>query len=66
MLTRASNAWPSSGRAYYTAFMMALAVAFAEIDRTAMQLLVAPIKQAFHLSDSSMGFLLGPAFALQI
>lgn len=56
--------WPSSGRAYYTAFMMALAVAFAEIDRTAMQLLVAPIKQAFHLSDSSMGFLLGPAFAL--
>ena len=56
--------WPSSGSAYYTAFMLALAVAFAEIDRTAMQLLVAPIKQAFHLSDSSMGFLLGPAFAL--
>jgi MFS family permease len=56
--------WPSSGRAYYTAFMLALAVAFAEIDRTAMQLLVQPIKDAFHLSDSSMGFLLGPAFAL--
>ena len=56
--------WPSPKSAYYTAFMMALAVAFAEIDRTAMQLLVAPIKQAFHLSDSSMGFLLGPAFAL--
>ncbi|HEX4095421.1 MAG TPA: MFS transporter, partial [Caulobacteraceae bacterium] len=37
---------------------------FAEIDRTAMQLLVQPIKQAYHLSDSSMGFLLGPAFAL--
>ena len=60
----AAGAWPSPGRAYYTAFMLALAVAFAEIDRTAMQLLVAPIKQAFHLSDSSMGFLLGPAFAL--
>jgi MFS family permease len=56
--------WPSPKTAYYTAFMMAIAVAFAEIDRTAMQLLVAPIKQAFHLSDSSMGFLLGPAFAL--
>ncbi len=61
---RSTAAWPSPGRAYYTAFMLALAVAFAEIDRTAMQLLVAPIKEAFHLSDSSMGFLLGPAFAL--
>jgi len=56
--------WPTPARAYYTAFMMALAVAFAEIDRTAMQLLVQPIKEAYHLSDSSMGFLLGPAFAL--
>ena len=59
-----STAWPSPKGAYYTVFMLAIAVAFAEIDRTAMQLLVAPIKQAFHLSDSSMGFLLGPAFAL--
>ena len=56
--------WPSPTRAYYTVFMLAIAVAFAEIDRTAMQLLVQPIKQTFHLSDSSMGFLLGPAFAL--
>ncbi len=59
-----STAWPSSRAAHYTVFMLAIAVAFAEIDRTAMQLLVAPIKQVFHLSDSSMGFLLGPAFAL--
>ena len=56
--------WPSARGAYYTAFMLALAVAFAEIDRTAMQLLVKPIKDTYHLSDSSMGFLLGPAFAL--
>ena len=60
----AQPGWPSAATAYYTVFMMAVAVAFAEIDRTAMQLLVAPIKQAFHLSDTSMGFLLGPAFAL--
>ena len=59
-----SAAWPSSGAAYYTVFMLAVAVAFAEIDRTAMQLLVKPIKDAFHLSDSSMGLLLGPAFAV--
>jgi len=60
----ANAAWPAPRAAYYTVFMLAIAVAFAEIDRTAMQLLVAPIKQAFNLSDSSMGFLLGPAFAL--
>jgi MFS family permease len=57
-------AWPSPARAYFTVFMMAITVAFAEIDRGAMQLLIAPIKQTFHLSDSSIGFLLGPAFAL--
>lgn len=61
---RPAPSWPSPGRAYYTVFMLAIAVAFAEIDRSAMSLLVAPIKQTFHLSDSSMGFLLGPAFAL--
>ena len=61
---RSAAAWPSPRRAYYTVFMLAIAVAFAEIDRTAMQLLVQPIKQTFHLSDSSMGLLLGPAFAL--
>ena len=60
----ASASWPSPKAAYYTVFMMAITVAFAEIDRSAMSLLVQPIKQAFHLSDSSMGFLLGPAFAL--
>jgi MFS family permease len=60
----ATAAWPSPARAYYTVFMMAITVAFAEIDRGAMQLLIKPIKDTFHLSDSSMGFLLGPAFAL--
>ena len=57
-------AWPSPGRAYYTVFMLAIAVAFAEIDRTAMQLLVQPIKQVFHLSDIWVGALLGPIFAI--
>jgi MFS family permease len=56
--------WPSPARAYYTVFMMAIAVAFAEIDRTAMQLLVGPIEKFFHLRDSDMGFLLGPMFAI--
>ena len=56
------NPWPTA--AYYTVFMMALAVMFAEIDRGAMQLLIAPIKAAYHINDIWMGALLGPFFAL--
>ena len=55
--------WPTAGQSYYTVFMLGLALMFAEIDRGAMSLLIQPIKQAFHLSDSWIGFLLGPAFA---
>ena len=60
----ADAAWPSSGVAYYTVFMMGVAVMFAEIDRGAMSLLITPIKAVFHLSDIWMGALLGPYFAL--
>ena len=56
--------WPSSGAAYYTVFMLGVTVMFAEVDRGAMQLLIAPIKAVYHLSDIQMGALLGPAFAL--
>jgi MFS family permease len=57
-------AWPSPARAYFTVFMMAAAVMFAEIDRGAMQLLIGPIKAAYHLSDAWIGLLLGPVFAM--
>ncbi len=56
--------WPSQGRAYYTVFMLGVTVMFAEVDRGAMQLLIAPIKAVYHLSDIWMGALLGPFFAL--
>jgi MFS family permease len=56
--------WPSPGRAYYTVAMMALAVMFAEVDRNAMSLLVQPIKAVYHLSDTWIGFLMGPVFAI--
>jgi MFS family permease len=57
-------AWPSAGLAYYTVFVMALVVMFAEIDRGIMSLLVQPIKADMHLSDTSMSLLLGVAFAI--
>jgi MFS family permease len=56
--------WPSPARAYYTVIMMALAVMFAEIDRNAMSLLIQPIKAVYHLSDTWIGFLMGPVFAI--
>ncbi|HTV51086.1 MAG TPA: MFS transporter, partial [Steroidobacteraceae bacterium] len=57
-------AWPSPGVAWYTVFVLALAVLFANLDLTVMSLLVQPIKRDLHLSDSGVGLLLGPAFAL--
>jgi MFS family permease len=63
-LAASEQAWPSPSVAYYTVFMMAVALMFAEIDRGAMSLLVQPIKQVYHLSDTLMGWLLGPFFAL--
>jgi MFS family permease len=56
--------WPSPSRAYYTVFVMALVVMFAEIDRSIMSLLVQSIKADLHLSDSDMGLLMGVMFAL--
>ena len=56
--------WPSPARAYYTVFVMALVVMFAEIDRSIMSLLVQGIKTDLRLSDSAMGLLLGVMFAL--
>lgn len=56
--------WPSAGRAYYTVFIMALVVMFAEIDRGIISLLAQAIKKDFALSDTQLGLLMGLAFAL--
>ena len=58
------QAWPSTGRAYYTVFVLGLVVMFAEIDRSIMSLLVQGIEKDLHLSDAAMGLLLGAAFAI--
>ncbi|MGH8228119.1 MAG: MFS transporter [Steroidobacteraceae bacterium] len=56
--------WPSPSVAWYTMFVLALTVMFAQLDLGIMSLLVEPIKHDLHLSDAAMGLLLGPAFAL--
>jgi MFS family permease len=57
-------AWPSARAAWYTVFVLALTVMFANLDLGIMSLLVQPIKHDLRLSDTGMSLLLGPAFAL--
>ncbi len=44
--------------------MVFLTMIFSQIDRSILSILVEPIKEDFALSDTQVGFLLGPAFAI--
>ena len=48
----------------YVLFMVLLTMIFSNIDRTILSILVEPIKQEFKLTDTQIGLLLGPAFAV--
>ena len=48
----------------YVLGMVLVTMVFNNIDRTILSILVEPIKSEFTLSDTQMGWLLGPAFAL--
>ena len=48
----------------YVLGMVLLTMIFSNVDRTILSILVDPIKSEFGLSDTQMGFLLGPAFAV--
>ena len=54
----------SSAGAWYACVLMTLCFTFAHMDRTILTLLVAPIEHEFKLSDSSIGLLIGGAFAI--
>jgi MFS family permease len=56
--------WPRASVAWYTVFVLALSAMFTNLDQTIVSLLVQPIKHDLHLSDTRMGVLLGPAFAV--
>lgn len=55
---------PSKVYTGYVLWMVFLVMIFNNIDRTILSILVRPIKADFGLSDTQMGWLLGPAFAL--
>ena len=54
----------SSRYTYYVLGMVFLTMIFSQIDRSIVSILVGPIKDEFDLSDTQMGFLMGPAFAV--
>lgn len=59
-----NNRLPSSAYAWYTTILLTVVYVFSFIDRYILGLLVEPIKLDLGLSDTEIGLLLGPAFAL--
>lgn len=54
---------PTPAYAWYTTILLTLVYVFSFIDRYILGLLVEPIKQDLGLTDTQIGWLLGPAFA---
>ncbi len=62
---QSDNAGPfSSLYTRYVLGMVLVTMVFNNLDRTILSILVRPIKEEFHLTDTQMGWLLGPAFAI--
>jgi MFS family permease len=62
--TQQTHKYPRSGYAWYTVALLTLVYVFSFIDRYILSLLVEPIKAEMQLSDTQIGLLLGPAFAI--
>ena len=54
---------PTRGYSHYVLAVLTVMYTFNYLDRYVLTILVVPIQQELHLSDTMMGFLLGPAFA---
>jgi MFS family permease len=59
-----SLAYPSSFAAWYSVAVLMLLYIFSFIDRTAISLIVEPMKRDLQISDTQIGMLQGLAFAL--
>ena len=58
------NPYVKKSYAWYMVLLMTMAYMFSFIDRYILGLLIDPIKADLGLSDTQMGLLLGPAFAI--
>ena len=59
-----NSSWPKPAVAWFAVGVLVLAFIFSIADRIIISLLVDPIKTDLGLSDSDMGLMMGPAFAL--
>ena len=63
-MNQTAATYPSRGRAWYIVAVLTLAYIVSFLDRQILALLIEPIKQVLNLSDTQVGLLLGPAFAV--
>ena len=56
--------WPRPGIAWYAVVILVVAFIFSFVDRIIISMLVEPLKADLGLSDTQLGLLQGPAFAL--
>jgi MFS family permease len=62
--SEAAVPWPSTRVAYYTLFVLVLCLTSNQLDVTIVPYLAASIKADLHLSDTSLGLLIGASFGL--
>ncbi|HEU4623766.1 MAG TPA: MFS transporter [Steroidobacteraceae bacterium] len=62
--SEASAPWPSAWRGWLAVLLLALASIVSQFDRTVINLMVGPVKQAFALDDTRFGMLQGVAFGI--
>lgn len=58
------SAYPSRAYAWFVVVLLTLAYAISLLDRWILALLVGPVKEFFGATDTQMGLLMGPVFAL--
>lgn len=64
-LTAATGAdWPSPARSWYALVIFALTLMVNILDRSVISLLIPPIKQDLHLSDTQVSIIIGFAFVI--
>jgi MFS family permease len=59
-----STPWPATRVAYYTCFLLILSTAVANLDTAIVPYLITSIKHDLHLTDTSIGLLMGASFGL--
>src|SRR5262245_36402670 len=63
-LEETSEPWPSPTHDWSGVFVFPLALTINILDRHIVSLIIAPIKRDLNLSDTQMGWLMGPAFVI--